>query len=119
MRIGALSRAEGGQATVELVAVVPAFVLACAIAWEVVLAGHTVWLTAHAARAAARAVAVGRDGRAAARSALPESLSRGLSVSDVGDGRVRVRVTVPLLFSGWRSPVRVGATAGLSPAAGS
>jgi Flp pilus assembly protein TadG len=101
-----------GQATVEMVAIVPALVLACAIAWELVLAGHTAWLAAHAARAGARAEAVGRDGRAAAR-----SIARQASVSSIGGGRVRVSVPVPLLFSGWRSLVRVSATAGL-PAAG-
>ena len=93
----------------ELVAVVPALVLACAIAWEVVLAGHTAWVAAHAARAGARAVAVGRDGRAAAR-----SVARSATVSMVGGGRVRVSVPVPLLVPGlWRSPVRASATAGL------
>jgi hypothetical protein len=103
-----ITREQLGQATVEMVAIVPAFVLACAIAWELVLAGHTAWLAAHAARAGARAVAVGGDGRAAARSVLP-----GASVSSVGGGRVRVRVPVPLLVPGWNSAVKVTATAGL------
>lgn len=93
----------------ELVAVVPALVLACVIAWEVVLAGHTAWLAASAARAGARAVAVGRDGRAAAR-----SVSSSSSVSLLGGGRVRVSVPVPVVVPGWGSPVRVSATAGLA-----
>jgi len=42
-------RSERGQATVEMVALVPALVVACAIAWELVLAGHTAWVAAHAA----------------------------------------------------------------------
>ena len=92
----------------ELVAVVPALVLACVIAWELVLAGHTAWVAAHAARAAARAVAVGRDGRAAARSVSPSS-----SVSLLDGGRVRVAVPVPLVVPGWNSAIRVSATAGL------
>lgn len=104
---------ERGQASVEFVALVPAFLLACAIAWEVVLAGHTVWLAAHAARAGARAVAVGGDATAAARSALPRSMRPGLSVSGAGGGRVRVRLAVPMLLERWRGPIRVGATAGL------
>jgi Flp pilus assembly protein TadG len=99
---------ERGQATVELVAVVPALVLACVIAWELVLAGHAAWVAAHAARAGARAVAVGRDGRAAARSVASSS-----SVSILEEGRVRVSVPVPLLVPGWNSAVRVSATAGL------
>jgi hypothetical protein len=104
---------ERGQATVELVALLPAMVLACVIAWQLVLAGQTAWLAAHAARVAARAQVVGGDAGAAARSALPRSLERGLRVSDAGGGRVRVRVAVPLLLRRWRSPVSVGATAGL------
>jgi hypothetical protein len=102
-----------GQATVELVAIVPAFLLACAIAWQIVLAGHTAWLAAHAARAAARAVAVGGDGGAAARSELPAPLERGLEVSRAGGGSVHVSVAVPLLLPRWRGPLRVGASAGL------
>jgi pilus assembly protein CpaE len=108
-----LPAAERGQATVELVAILPALVLACAIAWQIVLAGHSAWLAAHAARAAARAVAVGRDAGAAARSALPRSLEHGLRVSDRGEGRVHVRVDVPLLLPNWHGPLHVGATAGL------
>jgi TadE-like protein len=106
-------RTERGQATVEFVALLPAFVLTGLIAWQVVLAGHTAWLAAHAARAGARAVAVGRDGGQAARSALPVSLRRGLQVTDGGGGRVHVRVAVPLLFPRWRGPLHVSATAGL------
>jgi pilus assembly protein CpaE len=104
---------EDGQTTVELVALLPAIVLVCAIAWQLVVAGQTAWLAAHAARVAARAEVVGGDAAAAARSALPRSLERGLRVSEAGGGRVRVRVAVPLLLRRWRSPVSVGATAGL------
>ena len=104
---------ERGQATVELVALLPAIVLACAIAWQLVVAGQTAWLAAQAARVAARAQVVGGDASAAARSALPRSLERGLSVSSAGSGRVRVRVAVPLLLRRWHSPLSVGATAGL------
>lgn len=113
MRPATCIGSQRGQSSVEFLALVPAFLLACAIAWEVVLAGHTLWLAAHAARAGARAVAVGDDGLAAARSAVPRSMRRGLSLSDLGGGRVRVRVALPLLLGGWRGPVRVAATAGL------
>ena len=108
-------RAEGGQASVELVAMLPVVLLIGAVVWQLALAGHTAWTCAHAARAAARAEAVGRDGRAAARSALPDGLERGLRVSRRGDGRVSVKVRVPLLLRRWRSPVSVSATAALAP----
>jgi hypothetical protein len=104
---------ERGQASVELVAVVPLVLLAAAIAWQLVLTGHTLWLCANAARAAARADAVGLSPRRAARSALPEALERGLSVERRERGRVRVEIRVPLLLGSWRSPVRVAAVASL------
>src|SRR2546423_8643348 len=104
---------ESGQASVEFIGTLPAIVLVCLIGWQLLLAGQTAWLSAHAARVAARAVAVGGDRDAAARSALPRSLERGMKVSDEGDGRVRVSVPIPLLLRRWRSPLSGSATAGL------
>jgi hypothetical protein len=98
---------------VEVVAVVPAVILAALIGWQLLLAGHTLWLCAGAARAAARADLVGLSPRAAARSALPSSLERGLSVERNGGGRVRVEVRVPILLHAWPGPVRVAAVASL------
>jgi hypothetical protein len=97
---------------VELVALVPAVLLVGALLWQLALAGHAAWLAANAARVAARAEAVGRDGTAAARSALPRSLERGLSVRRLRSGTVRVEVRVPLL-GGLRSPLTIASTASL------
>ena len=108
-----IRRSEVGQASVELVATLPALLLVSAFVWQCALAGHTAWMAAHAARAAARAEAVGRDPRAAARSALPNGLERGLEVEPGPGGAVRVRVQVPLLLHGWRLPVSVGAVSSL------
>jgi pilus assembly protein CpaE len=104
---------ESGQATVETVALVPLVLLTAAIAWQVVLTGHTLWLCANAARVAARAELVGEHPGRAARSALPRSLERDLSVKRMGAGRIRVRVRLPFLVRAWRSPVGVAATASL------
>jgi hypothetical protein len=104
---------ERGQASVELLATVPAVLLVAALVWQLALAGQTAWLCANAARAAARAEAVGRSGRAAARSALPRSLESGMRVDDRG-GAVRVSLRVPLLLRAWHSPVTVAATAHLA-----
>lgn len=104
---------ESGQASVEAVAVVPLALLSALLAWQLVLAGHTLWLCAGAARAAARADVVGRSAERAARSALPQSLERGLSVERLGAGGVRVEVRVPILVRSWRSPVRVAAVSSL------
>src|SRR5438477_9436358 len=106
-------RSEAGQATVELVAAVPFVLLAGAIAWQLALAGQTAWLCANAARVAARAEAVGRDARSAARTALPSGLRDGLRVDRDSEGRVRVRVPVPVLVRAWRAPFSVSATAKL------
>jgi type II secretory pathway component PulK len=104
---------ERGQASIELVAVLPAVLLVGALVWQLALAGHAAWMTANAARAAARADVVGRGAATAARSSLPESLARGLEVDRLGGGRVRVSVQVPLLGSGWRTPVRIAAVSSL------
>ena len=100
-----------GQASVELIAAIPAVLVVGAVAWQLALLGHTTWLSAHAARAAARADAVGRSPGRAARSVLPRSLQRGLRVERSGR-TVRVRVRVPLLFRR-RSSVTIGARSSL------
>lgn len=102
-----------GQASVEAVAVVPLVLLSALLAWQLVLAGHALWLCAGAARVAARADAVGRSAERAARSALPESLERGLSVERLDGGGVRVALRVPILLRRWSSPVRVAAVSSL------
>jgi hypothetical protein len=98
---------------VEAVAVVPALALAALIGWQLVLAGHTLWLCAAAARTAARADLVGLSPTRAARSALPRSFERGMSVERAGGGRVRVELRLPILLRAWQSPVRVAAAASL------
>jgi hypothetical protein len=101
---------ERGQASVELLGSLPAVLLAALVAWQLVLAGHTLWLSAQAARAAARAEAMGNSPKAAARSALPESLERGLEVDRRKKGEVTVHVRVPLVLHSRRSPVSVAAS---------
>jgi pilus assembly protein CpaE len=109
--VSARVRSESGQASIDAVAVVPAVVLAALLGWQLVVAGHTLWLCANAARVAARADAVGLSPERAARSALPRSLERGLDVERLDEGGVRVRLQVPLLLRRWESPLRVGAVA--------
>jgi hypothetical protein len=92
---------------------VPLVLLAAAVAWQLVLTGHTLWLCAHAARAAARAEVVGASPGRAARSALPRSLEHDLSVRRLEGGAVRVRIRVPLLLHAWRTPVHVAAASSL------
>lgn len=100
-----------GQASVELVAAIPVALVAALAAWQLALLGQAAWLSAHAARAAARADAVGRSPGRAARSVLPRWLEHGLEVERSG-GRVRVRVHVPMLFRR-RSAVSITARSSL------
>jgi hypothetical protein len=104
---------ESGQASVEAVATVPAVLVAALVGWQLVLAGHALWLCANAARAAARAEAVGESPARAARSVLPSGLERGLAVERRRAGAVRVEIGVPLLLAAGKSPVRVAATSSL------
>jgi len=106
---------EQGQATVELLGVVPALLAIGLVVWQLILAGHAAWMSAHAARAAARAALVGEDPETAARSALPRGLKAGLDVRSEGAGVTRVAVPVPIVDRRWRSAVRVAARAGLEP----
>jgi hypothetical protein len=107
------SRTQSGQASVELVAVVPLLLLLGAVAWQLALAGHAAWVTANAARAASRADTVGRDAEAAARSALPGALERGLEVERLREGGVRVSVRMPALIRTGGAPPRLRATSSL------
>ena len=90
------------QASVELVAVLPALAVCLMIAAQTVVAGWVLWSAGNAARAGARAEKVGSDAESAARRALPASL-RGDAVIRDGDG-VRVKVRVPALIPGTSLP---------------
>ena len=104
-------RSERGQASVELIGALPLVLLAALVAWQLALAGQALWLTAHAARVAARAEAVGRDPRSAARSALPRRLEGGLKVRRRSEGGVEVTLRVPLML-GQTLPVSASASFG-------
>ena len=103
-----------GQATVELVALLPVMAALVAALWQAALAGHAAWAATSAARAAARAEAIGADERRAARSHLPGSLERGLRVTTRAGGEVRVSVRIPAL-PGLPSPGRARAGARFEP----
>ena len=89
--------ADDGQSAVELVAVLPIVVVLAAALWQAVVAGQAVWVSGAAARAAARAAAVGGDAKEAARRALPGALERGLRVETHDDGKAKVHITIPLV----------------------
>jgi hypothetical protein len=96
-----IARGDDGQASVELVAVLPALLAIALLAWQAVVAGEAWWLAGAAAREAARASALGGDPRAAAREVLPGRLRTGLRVrAGDGGGEVTVRVRVPAVLAG-------------------
>jgi hypothetical protein len=112
-KTGRLAR-EPGQASVELLAVLPALVVCVVIAASALPAGWALWSAANAARAGARAEHVGRDGAQVARRALPGGLRRSGEVRT--EGAVRVEVEAPSLAGGEPLPLSVGTA--LDPAGG-
>lgn len=110
-----MPRGESGQASVEMVGTLPFVLLAGLIAWQLVLVGQVAWMSAHAARAGARAAVVSGDPVRAARSALPRGLRAGTRVVRTAGGGVRVAVPVPVLLHRWRSPAFVRAAADMAP----
>jgi hypothetical protein len=108
------ARGEAGQATVELVSVLPLVAAILLMLWQAALAGHAAWAATAAARAAARAHAVGGDPGRAARDHLPARLERDLQVHAAAAGRVRVAVTIPTL-PGMPALGRARATAHFEP----
>ena len=89
---------ERGQASVELVAILPALVVCVLIAAYGLAAGWALWSAGNAARAGARAQQVGGDAEATARRALPGALRRGSEIRS--DDGVRVEVKAPALLPG-------------------
>ncbi len=85
---------EEGQATVELVAALPALLLAGLLALQLLATGYALTLADGAAEAGALALASGRPAVAAAREALPGWAEDDVDVS-VGGGRVSVRLRPP------------------------
>ncbi len=88
------SGSEDGQATVELVAALPALLLAALLALQLLVTGYTLTLADGAAEAGALALASGRPAVAAARDALPGWAEDEVDVSVAG-GRVTVRLPPP------------------------
>jgi hypothetical protein len=87
-------RTDDGQASVELVVLLPLLVVVAMLAWQAVVAGQALWLAGSAAREAARARALGGNPARAATRVLPGALRPGLKVAEEGDG-VRLRLVVP------------------------
>jgi hypothetical protein len=106
---------EQGQASAELLAVVPLLALLALALAQLALAGHAAWSAANAARAGARAAHVGGDAARAALDSLPDHLRGHAEVEDAGP--IRVRVEAPGLVPGVPR-IPLAASAALEPDAG-
>lgn len=89
---------ENGQSTVELVAALPALLLAGLLALQLLATGYALTLADGAAEAGALALASGRPAGDAARAALPGWAKDDLDVA-VRGGRITVRLRPPSLLS--------------------
>ena len=83
-----------GQATVELLAGLPALLLAALVALQLLATGYSLTVADGAAEAGALALAAGRPAEPAARAALPGWARDRVSVS-IDGGRVTVRLSPP------------------------
>lgn len=105
---------ERGQASVELVALVPLLILLAAFAAQLLAVGYTLWSAAEAARAGARAAYVGADPERVAARAVPTVLEP-LRVREAG-AAIEVSLPVPRLLP-MLPRIPVTAAAGLDPGA--
>lgn len=107
--------AERGQATVELVAALPALLLAALVALQLLAAGYALTLADGAAEAGALALASGGSAADAARAALPGWAEEDVSV-EVEGGTVFVRLRPPSPFAAIAERLAVSSSAAARPA---
>ncbi len=88
------AKGERGQASVELLAAVPAVMLLGFVLFQLLAVGYSSVLAGSAAEAGALAIAGGGDGRRAVREALPGWSSRRMRITVAG-GSVRVLLEPP------------------------
>jgi pilus assembly protein CpaE len=92
-----------GSASVELLGVLPAVLLVCAVLWQLGLAGVTSVWSGYAAAAAAREASLGRTTeqiRDAATDRFPSGMRDQVTVTVLATGELRVHTRVPAVFPG-------------------
>lgn len=107
--------AERGQATVELVAALPALLLAALVALQLLATGYALTLADGAAEAGALALASGGSAAEAARAALPGWAEDRVAVS-VRGGTVSVRLRPPSPLPALANGLAVTSSAAARPA---
>jgi Flp pilus assembly protein TadG len=104
--------AERGQATVELVAALPALLLAALVSLQLLAAGYAMTLADGAAEAGALALASGGSAAEAARDALPGWAKNDVAVAVEGNTvSVRLRPPSPIPAVSKRLTISSSATA--------
>ena len=101
---------ERGQASLELVGLLPLLVAVALAAAQLLAVGYSSVLAGNAAEAGALALAGGGDPRAGARDALP-GWSRGHARVSVSGGEVRVELRPPSLLRALAGNLEVAASA--------
>lgn len=105
---------QGGQAAVELVAALPALLIAGLLAFQLLATGYAVTLADGAAEAGALALAQGRPPASAARAALPGWAASAVEVT-VRGGRVTVRLHPPSPIGALAERLAVSSSAAARP----
>jgi Flp pilus assembly protein TadG len=105
-------RGSRGQASVELIALMPLLLVVALGAAQLLAVGYSKVLAGNAAEAGALALAGGGDARSAARAALP-GWSRARARVAVAGGDVRVDLPPPALLSALARELEVSASASL------
>jgi hypothetical protein len=101
---------ERGQATLELLGLLPLLLAVALAAAQLLAVGYSSVLAGNAAEAAALALAGGGDPRAGARAALP-GWSRAHARVSVAGGEVRVRLRPPTLLRSLAERLEVSSSA--------
>jgi hypothetical protein len=110
-------RGQRGQASLELLAGVPALLLAGLVALQLLATAYTLHLADGAAEAGALALAAGAPPTPAARAALPDWAAGRVRVTATG-GRVAVAVRPPGPLPGISEALEVESSAWARPADG-
>lgn len=114
MRPGCGRGPEAGQAAVELIAGLPALLVAALASFQLLSTGYALSLADGAAEAGAIATAIGEDPEAAARSALPGWARDRVEVSERG-GNLVVELLPPGPLSGLHDGLGVSSRAWVRP----
>jgi hypothetical protein len=112
--ISAAMDREGGQASVELVAALPALLLAGLISLQLLSVGYSMTAADGAAEAGALALASVTPAARASRAALPDWPREDVEVS-IGGGRVTVRLRPPSPLAAIGELLAVSSTAAARP----